>query len=323
MTEIKKIAILTSGGDAPGMNAAIRAVVRYAIKKGIEVYGVNDGYYGLYHDDLHVLDARSVAMILERGGTMLRSSRFPEFKDPANRALAVENLKRRGINALIVIGGDGSYTGAKLISDELNFPCIGIPGTIDNDIPGTDLTIGFYTALQTIVDAVDKLRDTTSSHSRVNLIEVMGRYCGDLAVFSAIAGGASVLVIPERGWSEDDIVNKLKANFAEGKRHALVVVAEHTTDVQQLAKNIEARTGKETRATILGHVQRGGSPVVQDRLLASRLGVYAVDLLLEGKKGVCVGVCNDKLVNYDIVDAMNNKRHTFPEDYYELAHKLD
>lgn len=323
MSEIKKIAILTSGGDAPGMNAAVRAVVRYAIKKNIEVYGVNDGYLGLYHDDLRLLDARSVAMILERGGTFLRSSRFPEFKDPKNREHAIENLKRRGIDALIVIGGDGSYTGAKLITDELNFPCIGIPGTIDNDIPGTDYTIGFHTALQTVVDAIDKLRDTTSSHSRVNLIEVMGRYCGDLAIYASIAGGGQSLVVPEREWSEERILEKLNEGFSEGKRHALVVIAEHTTNVTELAKRIEAQTGKETRATILGHIQRGGSPVAQDRILATRLGVYAVDLLLAGEKGCCVGVRDNHLVHYDIVDAMNNQRHKFPEDLYELAAKVD
>ncbi|MFC6276324.1 6-phosphofructokinase [Psittacicella hinzii] len=323
MADIKKIAILTSGGDAPGMNAAIRAVVRYATKQGIEVYGVNDGYYGLYHNDLRKLDARSVAFILERGGTMLGSSRFPEFKDPANRAKAIQNLKDRDIGALIVIGGDGSYTGAKLITDELDFPCIGLPGTIDNDIPGTDYTIGFYTALQTAIDSIDRLRDTSSSHSRVSIIEVMGRYCGDLAVYSAIAGGGQCLIVPEREWSEKEIIESIKRTSAEGKRHSLIVVAEHTTNVQELAKNIERETKKETRATILGHIQRGGSPVGFDRILATRMGVFAVDLLLQGEKGRCVGIRDNQLVHYDIVDAINNQRHVFPQELYEVACKVD
>lgn len=323
MTSIKKIAILTSGGDAPGMNAAIRAVVRFANKQGIEVYGANDGYYGLYHDDLVLLDARSVALILERGGTMLGSSRFPEFREPENRAKAIDNLKKRGISALIVIGGDGSYTGAKLISDELDFPCIGIPGTIDNDIPGTDYTIGFYTALQTIIDSIDRLRDTSSSHSRVSIIEVMGRHCGDLAVYASIAGGGSSFIIPEKDWSKEQMIASVNNSVKLGKRHTLIVVAEHTTDVNALAKEIEAATGKETRATILGHTQRGGSPVAFDRILATRLGVYAVELLLQGHKGRCVGIKNNELVHYDIVDAINNRKHEFPEALYQCACKVD
>lgn len=323
MVDIQKIAILTSGGDAPGMNAAIRAVVRYASKKGIEVYGVQDGYYGLYHDNLRLLDARSVGFILERGGTMLGSSRFPEFKNPEYRKHAIQNLKNRGISALIVIGGDGSYTGAKLISDELDFPCIGIPGTIDNDIPGTDFTIGFYTALQTVVDSIDRLRDTSSSHSRVSIIEVMGRYCGDLAVYAAIAGGGQYLITPEREWSKEELVASVKKSSEEGKRHSLVVVAEHTTDVNELAKYVEEKTGKETRPTILGHIQRGGSPVAQDRILATRMGVFAVDLLLQGEKGRCVGIRDNHLVHYDIVDAINNQRHIFPESLYQVALKVD
>ncbi|RIY34417.1 6-phosphofructokinase [Psittacicella gerlachiana] len=322
MVNIQKIAILTSGGDAPGMNAAIRAVTRYATKMGIEVYGVREGYYGLYHDDLFLLDSRSVGFILERGGTILGSSRFPEFKQPENRAKAIDNLKRRGIQALIVIGGDGSYTGAKLITDELDFPCIGLPGTIDNDIPGTDYTIGFYTALQTAIDSIDRLRDTSSSHSRVSLIEVMGRYCGDLAVYSTIAGGGQYLIVPEREWHFDEIVESIKDSTVQGKRHCLVVVAEHTTNVQQLAKDIEATTGRETRATILGHIQRGGSPVGADRILATRMGVYAVDLLLQGEKGRCVGIRDNQLVHYDIVDAINNQKHEFPDELYEVAKKV-
>lgn len=323
MAQIRKIAILTSGGDAPGMNAAIRAVVRYAGKQGIEVYGVHDGYYGLFHNQMELMDARSVAFILEKGGTILGTARFPEFKDPKNRAKAVGNLRARGIDALVVIGGDGSYTGAKFLTEEHDFPTIGIPGTIDNDIPGTDYTIGFYTALQTAINAIDRLRDTSQSHARCSIIEVMGRHCGDLAVYSSIAGGGQSLIVPERDCSCEDVIKRIKDGIAHGKRHSLVVVAELCIDSHELAKRIEAETGKETRATILGHVQRGGSPVAFDRILATRLGIYAVDLLLAGEKGRCVGIRDNKLAHWDIVDAMNNQKHSFPQELYEVALKVD
>ncbi|KAE9529361.1 6-phosphofructokinase [Testudinibacter aquarius] len=319
---VQKVAILTSGGDAPGMNAAIRGVVRSALYAGLEVYGVYDGYYGLYHNHIEKLERYSVSDIINRGGTMLGSARFPEFKDPAVRAKAVENLRQYGIDSLVVIGGDGSYMGAKLITEEYGFPCIGIPGTIDNDVAGTDYTIGFQTALETAVTAIDRLRDTSSSHHRISIIEIMGRNCGDLTLSAAIAGGCEYIVVSEKQFNKVDLIEKIERSIANGKRHALIAVTEHICDVNALAKEIEDRVNLETRATILGHIQRGGTPCAFDRILGSRMGVYAVDLLLEGQAGRCVGIQNEHLVHHDIVDAINNMKRPFKEDWLELSNRL-
>ncbi|MGR3807491.1 6-phosphofructokinase [Pasteurella testudinis] len=319
---VKKVAILTSGGDAPGMNAAIRGVVRSALYAGLEVYGVYDGYYGLYHNHIEKLERHSVSDIINRGGTMLGSARFPEFKDPTVRAKAVENLKAYGIDSLVVIGGDGSYMGAKLITEEYGFPCIGIPGTIDNDVAGTDYTIGFQTALETAVAAIDRLRDTSSSHHRISIIEIMGRNCGDLTLSAAIAGGCEYIVVSEKQFNKTDLLEKIERSITNGKRHALIAVTEHICDVNQLAKEIEDRVNLETRATILGHIQRGGTPCAFDRILGSRMGVYAIDLLLQGEAGRCVGIQNEHLVHHDIIDAINNMRRPFKEDWLELSNRL-
>ncbi len=227
---IKKIGVLTSGGDAPGMNAAIRGVVRSALTEGLEVMGIYDGYLGLYEDRMVQLDRYSVSDMINRGGTFLGSARFPEFRDENIRAVAIENLKKRGIDALVVIGGDGSYMGAMRLT-EMGFPCIGLPGTIDNDIKGTDYTIGFFTALSTVVEAIDRLRDTSSSHQRISVVEVMGRYCGDLTLAAAIAGGCEFVVVPEVEFSREDLVNEIKAGIAKGKKHAIVAITEHMCDV--------------------------------------------------------------------------------------------
>ena len=291
---IKKIGVLTSGGDAPGMNAAIRGVVRSALTEGLEVMGIYDGYLGLYEDRMVQLDRYSVSDMINRGGTFLGSARFPEFRDENIRAVAIENLKKRGIDALVVIGGDGSYMGAMRLT-EMGFPCIGLPGTIDNDIKGTDYTIGFFTALSTVVEAIDRLRDTSSSHQRISVVEVMGRYCGDLTLAAAIA---------------------------KGKKHAIVAITEHMCDVDELAHFIEKETGRETRATVLGHIQRGGSPVPYDRILASRMGAYAIDLLLAGYGGRCVGIQNEQLVHHDIIDAIENMKRPFKGDWLDCAKKL-
>ena len=256
---ISSIGVLTSGGDSPGMNAAIRAVVRAALSYGLKVYGVQDGYLGLFEDRIIPLERNSVSDIINRGGTFLGSARFPAMHEAPTRATCRANLRARGINALVVIGGDGSYRGAAALTAE-GLPCIGLPGTIDNDIPGTDVTIGFDTALSVITDAIDRLRDTSSSHKRISIVEVMGRSCGDLALAGAVAGGAEFVVVPERGFDKAALLAQIDAGIARGKRHALVVVCEHMTDVNALAVEIEARTGQSTRATILGHVQRGGSP---------------------------------------------------------------
>lgn len=319
---IKKIAVLTSGGDAPGMNAAIRGVVRAGLSEGLEVYGIQDGYYGLYHNKIRKLERHSVSDVINRGGTFLGSARFPEFKDPNVRAKCVEILRSHGIDALVVIGGDGSYMGAKLLTEEHNFPCIGLPGTIDNDVAGTDYTIGYYTALETVLEAIDRLRDTSSSHQRISIVEIMGRYCGDLTLASAIAGGCEYIVLPEQPFDREALIAHVEQGIANGKRHAIIAITEHICNVDELAKEIEARVKHETRATILGHIQRGGSPCAYDRILASRMGVYAVELILKGEKGRCVGIQNEKLVHHDIIDAIQNMKRPFKQDWYDTSKKL-
>lgn len=319
---VKKIAVLTSGGDAPGMNAAIRGVVRAALKEGLEVYGVQDGYYGLYHNTIVQLERRSVSEVINRGGTFLGSARFPQFKDPEVRAKCAENIKAHGIDALVVIGGDGSYMGAKLLTEEHGIACIGLPGTIDNDIVGTDYTIGFQTALETALEAIDRLRDTCSSHQRVSIVEIMGRHCGDLTISAALAGGCEYIIVPEKGLDKESLMRNIGEGFARGKRHAIVAITELMTDVHALAKEIEERFGHESRATVLGHVQRGGAPCAFDRILASRMGVYAVELLMQGHKGRCVGIQKEELVHHDIIEAINTMRRPFKEDLFEASRKL-
>lgn len=320
--EIKRIAVLTSGGDAPGMNAAIRGVVRAALSYGLEIYGVRDGYYGLYHDKLVKLERHSVSDVINRGGTFLGSARFPEFKDPAVRAKCVEVLKKYDIDGLVVIGGDGSYMGAKLLTEELDINCIGLPGTIDNDVAGTDYTIGYQTALETALEAIDRLRDTSSSHQRISIVEIMGRHCGDLTISAALAGGCEYIVVPEKGLDKESLMRNIENGLKKGKRHAIIAITELMTDVHQLAREIEDRFGHETRATVLGHTQRGGVPCAFDRILGSRMGVYAVELLLQGFGGRCVGIQNEKLVHHDIIDAINNMRRPFKEELFETSRKL-
>lgn len=318
---INKIGVLTSGGDAPGMNAAIRAVVRSALALGWEVVGVIDGYAGLHAGNFKQLTRHSVSDMLNRGGTFLGTARFPQFKDPKIREEAVEQMKKEGIDALVVVGGDGSYMGAKLIS-ELGFPCIGLPGTIDNDIAGTDATIGFDTALNTAVEAIDKLRDTCTSHKRISVVEVMGHHCGDLAVCAAVSCGVEGVLVPEMPWDKEQVYSQIKKYIDAGKRHAILVVCELQTDVHQMAKDLEALTGVECRATVLGHIQRGGTPSAADRVLASRMGAYAVELLNNGESGRCIGVSRGELVHYDIIECINTMKHKFMVDTYNLANKL-
>ena len=318
---IKKIGVLTSGGDAPGMNAAIRAVVRTALSYGWEVLGVKDGYAGLHEGNFVKLTSHSVSDMLNRGGTFLGTARFPQFKNEQVRKEAVEVMKQNNIDALVVIGGDGSYMGAKLIS-ELGFPCIGLPGTIDNDIAGTDATIGFDTALNTAVEAIDRLRDTCSSHKRISVVEVMGHHCGDLAVSAAVSCGVEAVLVPEVKWDKEEVYAEIKKSVDAGKRHAILIVCELQTDVHQMAKELEALTGLETRATVLGHIQRGGTPSAVDRVLASRMGAYACELLHNGESGRCVGVKRGELVHYDIIDCINNMKHKFMQSTYDLALKL-
>lgn len=304
-----KIGVLTSGGDAPGMNAAVRAVVRAGEYFGHEVYGIKNGYGGLVDDDMVLLDHKSVSGMLSRGGTFLGTTRLPEFHELATREKAVQNLKNRGIEALITIGGDGTYRGAMAIS-KLGIKTIGLPGTIDNDIAGTDYTIGFATAVETIVDAIDKLRDTSSSHRRVSIIEVMGRRCGDLAVHAGICGGAEFIITPENPVDKQTMIQAIKRYKEEGRRHAVVVVTENIFDVHELAKEISTLSGFSSRATVLGYIQRGGSPCPDDRILASRMGEYAIELLTDNIYGVCVGVRDNRMVYLpfaNIVDQIRPK----------------
>lgn len=320
---MKTIGILTSGGDAPGMNAAIRAVVRSAIYYGCKVYGINRGYKGLLEEDLTEMNLSSVGDIVHRGGTMLKSSRCEEFKTEEGRKLGVKVLKKYGIDCLVVIGGDGSFNGAKKLS-EMGFPAIGIPGTIDNDLEYTDYTIGFDTAMNTVIDAIGKIRDTSSSHERVNIVEVMGRNCGDLALYAGIAGGAETIIVPEVEIKLDDIALRLKTTQKRGKRHSIIVMAEGVEKVgsaSDLKKVLTEEAGADVRVTVLGHVQRGGSPTAFDRILASRFGYRAVELLLEGKSSRVVGIKDNKIIDLDIQEALAMPK-TFNRELYEMAKVL-
>lgn len=318
---IKKIGVLTSGGDAPGMNAAIRGVVRATLSESLGIFGVYDGYLGLYEDRMDKLDRYSVSDVINRGGTFLGSARFPKFRERGVRTKAIENLKKRGIDALVVIGGDGSYMGAKRLTED-GFPCIGLPGTIDNDVAGTDYTIGYFTALETVMEAIDRLRDTSTSHQRISIVEVMGRNCGDLTLAAAIAGGCEFIVLPEIEFNRKELVSAIKAGIGKGKKHAIVAITEHICNINELACYIEQETKHETRATVLGHIQRGGSPVAYDRILASRMGAYAIELLLKGYSNRCVGIQNEKMVHHDIIDAIENMKRPFKIDWLETATKL-
>lgn len=317
---INKIGVLTSGGDAPGMNAAVRAIVRAGLAEGKEMYVVYDGYKGLIDKNIVKADRSFVSDIITRGGTIIHSARLPEFKDPEVRKIAVQNLKELGIDALVVIGGDGTYMGAKALT-EMGINCIAVPGTIDNDIASTDYTIGFDTCCNTICDAVAKLRDTSFSHHRCSVIEVMGRYCGDLAIFSGIASGADIIISSDYQLTTSEIINKIRKMHENGRSHIIVVVTEKLFNVHNLAKEIEDAAGIETKAEVLGRIQRGGSPSCKDRVLAAQLGTYAVELLVAGKGGRCVGVRGDEVVDYDIMEALSMKRNTH-DDLVHVIEKL-
>ena len=317
---MKRIGVLTSGGDSPGMNAAVRAVVRKAIFHNIEVYGVYNGYSGLISGNIKKLELGSVGDIIHRGGTMLYSARCEEFKTKEGQQKGIEQLKKFGIEGLVVIGGDGSYMGAKALTEQ-GFPCNGVPGTIDNDIPGTDYTIGFDTALNTVIDAVDKIRDTATSHDRAFIIEVMGRDAGDIALWAGLAGGAETIIIPEVGYDMDEIAARLKSGHDRGKKHSIIIVAEGVCSGVEFSQKIKDATDLDTRVSVLGHIQRGGSPTAADRVLASRLGAYAVELLLEGKGGRAVGIEKNELVDHDIIEILSRK-HTVNQSMYNLSKEL-
>lgn len=316
-----KIGILTSGGDAPGMNAAIRACVRSGLSLGLEVYGVFDGYEGLVNNNIRKLERGDVSDIIIQGGTVLGSARLEDFKLESVRQRGVDNLNALGIQGLVVIGGDGSYRGAQALSN-MGINCIGIPATIDNDIDSTDYSIGFDTALNTVIQNVDKLRDTSSSHHRCSIIEVMGNRCGDLAIYAGLTTGAEVIVTKETGYDEAEVISRLQhIEETRKKRHALFIISEKITDVDLLAKKISQFTGFSGRATVLGHIQRGGSPTARDRILATQFGDMAVQLLKEGVGNKCLGLRNEKLVSMDIEEALHLPKASRKE-LFELHDRL-
>lgn len=321
---IKRIAVLTSGGDASGMNAAIRAVCRSAIAKGLEVFGVNRGYEGLITGDLFKMDLRSVSEILHRGGTVLYSARCPEFKTQEGIERGVRTCKQFGLDGIVVIGGDGSFRGARDLSIA-GVPCVGIPATIDNDISCSDYTIGVDTALNTIIDSVDKIRDTSHSHDRCSLVEVMGRRCGYLALNAGIATGATAIIVPEKKFDfQKDIVERMQYTRGIGKKHFIILVAEgveYPGGTVQMAKDIEEATGVVTRTTVLGYVQRGGSPSAKDRIIATRMGVQAVHLLAQGIGNRVVVANGEDIVDYDIEEALKMKKK-FDDDLYRISNEI-
>ena len=316
-----KIGILTSGGDAPGMNAALRAVTCAALKKGIEVFAIYDGYKGMVEGNIKKLTKEDVDEILNKGGTIIRSARLPEFKDLEVRKKAVEQLKKHGIDAIVVIGGDGSYMGAKKL-DEMGIRCVGLPGTIDNDISSTDITIGFDTSLNTIVEEIEKIKDTGKSHSRCMLVEVMGNRCDDLALYSAIATGANIVISKNHMLSNQQVIDELKARRNKGEIFELIVIAEKLIDSEKLLKDIQENTDWDARLTVLGHTQRGGIPTAMEKVRATQMGYYAVKLLTEGITGVCVGIKDGKLVHEDILEALK-KESLVSNDMIEIIDNLD
>lgn len=318
---VKRIGVLTSGGDSPGMNAAIRAVTRSALSRGIEVMAIEDGYLGMVEGRMYPMDTKTVSDIIYRGGTILGSARLPEFKLETVRLKAIEKLKEFGVEAVVVIGGDGTYRGAMALTD-MGINCIGLPGTIDNDIASTEYTIGFDTALNTCIQCIDKLRDTSSSHHRCSVVEVMGNHCGDLALYAGISCGAELIITPETGYDEEDLLNRLHhLDQVRKKKHAIVVLTEKITDAEMLAAKISKATSFSGRATVLGHIQRGGSPTAYDRVLATRMGDKAVELLASGVGGHCVGILNNKITSLPILEALALPKVS-RKPLYELQQRL-
>ena len=322
--KLSRIGVLTSGGDSPGMNAAVRAVVRTGIYHGLEVYGIRRGYQGLIEDDIFQMDSRSVANIIQRGGTILKSARCLEFHKPEGRAKAHEVLQKHGIEGLVVIGGDGSFKGALALSSEWGIPVVGLAGTIDKDIEGTDFTIGFDTAVNTAVEAIDKIRDTADAHDRLFVVEVMGRDAGYIALHSGIATGAETILIPERKTDINKVIDFLEEKERRKKLVNIIVVAEGDGfgGAEEVAKVVKTRLPHlDTRVTILGHIQRGGSPSCQDRLLASRMGYHAVECLLEGRNNVFVGIQNNRM-NYVPLESIGKKKGKVSDEWMRIAKVL-
>ncbi len=318
---MKTIGVLTSGGDAPGMNAAVRAVVRAGCENGFRVMGIRRGYNGLMQGDMYEMNLRSVSNIINRGGTVLYSARSPEFKTEEGLQKALNVAKEVGLEGIVVIGGDGSFRGARDLSLR-GLPCVGVPGTIDNDIACSEYTIGYDTAMNTVLEMADRLRDTSESHDRCSVIEVMGRRAGYIALNAGIACGATTILIPEVEYDfQRDVIERMKRTQKTGKKHFIIIVAEGVGGVNEMAKRIEAETGVETRATVLGHVQRGGHPTVRDRVTASLMGYKAVELLKEGIGNRVIAMQHDDIVDFDIFEALNMKK-SLDLDMYKIAHEI-
>ena len=318
---MKRIGLLTSGGDAPGMNAAIRAVVRTAIYYGMEVCGIERGYAGLIVDDVIPMEIRRVTDIVHRGGTKLRTARCLEMLTKEGQQQAVKTLEKHNIDGLVVIGGDGSFRGAKILSEDYGVPTIGIPGTIDNDLQYTDYTLGFDTAVNTCLDIINKLRDTMTSHERISVVEVMGRHCGDIALYSGIASGAEIIIVPEINFDMDDVVMKINRSRASGKHSNIIVVAEGVMSADTFAKQLQEVTEYSVRPTCIGHVQRGGSPSMADRMLAAQFGNKAVRLLCEGVGNRVVGIHKNEIIDMDIIEAVSMKKQ-FNYELYETLQMI-
>ncbi len=318
---MKKIAILTSGGDAPGMNACVRACVRYAIAKDVDVYGVEKGYVGLLNNKINFMSTRSVSDIIHKGGTILKTARCPEFTSVEFQQQAAETLQAYGIDSLIVIGGDGSFRGAKDLSDNCGINVVAIPGTIDNDLDYTDFTIGFDTAVNTVLNAINNLRDTMGSHDRVSMLEVMGRKCGDIALYAALAGGAEFCLTPEAPFDINEIAKTLIKSRKRGKTSNMIIFAEGAGDREEICNKLTELTGLSVKTTSLGYVQRGGSPTMADRVLAARMAVKAVDLMIEGRTNRAVGIKDNQIFDMDISQALNAK-HNFNHELYKITNIL-
>ncbi len=314
---MKTIGVLTSGGDAPGMNAGLRAVVRAGIYHGYRMMGIKEGYHGLINGDIDDMDLSSVADIIQRGGTMLRSARSEEFETEEGQRKAINVLEVFGIDALVVLGGDGTLRGARDLS-KLGIPVVAIPCTIDNDCGYSDYTIGFFTAVETVVDAISKIRDTSTSHGRANVIEVMGRNCGDIALYAGLAGGAESILIPERDFSIDQVCQKALRGKYRGKLHHIIILAEGVGNAYDVSKEIQDKTGIDTRVTVLGYIQRGGVPTSFDRILASKMGSRAIELIAEGKTNRAIGIKCNKIIDLDIVEALNEKKE-FNQEMFDTA----
>ena len=318
---LKSIAVMTSGGDSPGMNAAVRAVTRTALHQGVKVWGIRGGYHGMLDEDIFEMNSKDVSDIIQRGGTFLGTARCKRFTTPEGRMLGYKNLVDRGIQGLVVVGGDGSLRGASTLSQETGLPIVGLPGTIDNDVWGSEYTIGCDTAANTIIDAMNKLRDTASAHRRVIVLEVMGRNSGWLAMVAGISGGAEYILVPEEPFDLDEICENMKADYERGKRYVLMVVAEGAGKASDIGPQIAEKTGLDTRVSKLGHIQRGGSPSVIDRVNASRLGEHAALAIISGLSDIVFGFNRGHVVSINLHDAVNNKKQLDPQ-FMRLAKVL-